>query len=70
MNLTKSYFCRSEFNIYKGPESSLSVSCRSSNYQITPRSRSTFQNWESTMQLAKFGKGMLFSVEQGCVGRD
>ena len=47
-----------------------SVSCRSSIYQITLRSRSTFQNLESTTWLAKHGKGMLFSVEQAFVGRD
>ena len=40
------------------------------NYRITLRSRSTFQNLESTMWLAKLGKGMLFSVEQAFVGRD
>ena len=51
-------------------ESFPSVSCRSSNYQITLRSRSTFQNLESTMRLAKLGKGMLFLVEQAFVGRD
>ena len=34
------------------------------------RSRSTFQNVESTMWLAKLGKGMLYSVEQAFVGRD
>ena len=47
-----------------------SVSCRSSNYRVTLRSRSTFQNLESIMWLAKPGKGMLFSVEQAFVGRD
>ena len=40
------------------------------NYQITLWSRSTFQNLESTMWLAKLGKGMLFSVEQAFAGRD
>ena len=40
------------------------------NYWITLRSRSNFQNLESTMWLAKLGKGMLFSVEQAFVGRD
>ena len=40
------------------------------NYRITLWSRSTFQNLESTMWLAKLGKGMLFSVEQAFVGRD
>ena len=30
----------------------------------------TFQNLEGTMWLAKFGKGMLFSVKQTFVGRD
>ena len=40
------------------------------NYRVTLRSRSTFQNLESTMWLAKLGKGMLFSVEQAFVGRD
>ena len=54
----------------RGPQSFPSVSCRSSNYQITLRSRSTFQNMESTMWLAKHGKGMLSSVEQAFVGRD
>ena len=34
------------------------------------RSRSTFQNLESTMWLAKHGKGMLSSVQQTFVGRD
>ena len=43
---------------------------RSSNCQITVRLRSTFQDLESTMWLAKLGKGMLFSVEQAFVGRD
>ena len=66
----KSYFCRSESNIYGRLESFPSVSYRSSNYQITLRSRSTFQNLESTMWLAKHGKGMLSSVEQAFVGRD
>ena len=47
-----------------------SVSCISSNYQITlwSRSRSTFHNLESTMGLAKLGKGMLSSVEQAFCG--
>ena len=40
------------------------------NYRITLWSRSTFQNLESTMWLAKLGKGMLFSVEQAFAGRD
>ena len=40
------------------------------NHWITLRSRSTFQNLESTMWLAKLGKGMLFLVEQAFVGRD
>ena len=40
------------------------------NYRITLWSRSTFQNLESTMWLAKLGKEMLFSVEQAFVGRD
>ena len=40
------------------------------NYRVTLRSRSTFQNLESTMWLAKLGKGMLFSVEQAFVERD
>ena len=40
------------------------------NYRITLRSRSTFQNLESTMWLAKLGKGMLFSAEQAFAGRD
>ena len=47
-----------------------SLSTMKINYQITLRSRSTFQNLESTMWLAKLGKGMLFSVEQAFVGRD
>ena len=34
------------------------------------RSRSTFQNLESTRWLAKRGKGMLSSVEQAFVGRE
>ena len=55
--------------MYQRSESFPSVSCRSSNYQITLRSKSTFQ-LESTMWLAKLGKGMLFSVEQAFVGRD
>ena len=38
--------------------------------QVTPQSRSTFQNLESTMSLAELGKGMLFSVEQVFVGRE
>ena len=42
----------------------------SSNYWVTLQSRSTFQNLESTMWLAKLGKGMLFSVEQAFVVRD
>ena len=54
----------------RGPRSFPSVSCRSSNYQITLRSRSNFQNLESTMCLAKHGKGMLSSIEQAFVGRD
>ena len=29
-----------------------------------------FQNLEGTMWLAKFGRGMLFSVEQVIIGRD
>ena len=66
-NLTKSYFCRYES---RGPQSFPSVSRRSSDYQITLRSRSTFQNMESTMWFAKHGKGMLSSVEQAFVGRD
>ena len=37
---------------------------------MTLWSRSTFQNLESTMSLAKLGKGMSFSVEQAFVGRD
>ena len=45
-------------------------SCRSRNYRVTLRSRSTFQNLESTTWLAKRGKGMLFSVEQAFVGRE
>ena len=40
------------------------------NHWIILRSRSTFQNLESTMWLAKLGKGMLFLVEQAFVGRD
>ena len=47
-----------------------SLSTMKINYRITLRSRSTFQNLESTMWLAKLGKGMLFSVEQAFVGRD
>ena len=47
-----------------------SLSTMKKNNQITLRSRSTFQNLESTMWLAKLGKGMLFSVEQAFVGRD
>ena len=47
-----------------------SLSTMKINYRITPRSRSTSQNLESTMWLAKFGKGMLFSVEQAFVRRD
>ena len=39
-------------------------------YQVTLWSRSTFQNLESTMWLAKLGKGMLFLVEQAFVRRD
>ena len=39
-------------------------------YQVTLWSRSTFQNLESTMWLAKLGKGMLLSVEQAFVRRD
>ena len=42
----------------------------SSNYWVTLQSRSTFQNLESTMWMAKLGKGMLFSVEQAFVVRD
>ena len=45
-------------------------SCRSRDYRVTLRSRSTFQNLESTMWLAKRGKGMLSSVEQAFVGRE
>ena len=42
-----------------------------SNYQVTlPSAKSTFQNLESTMWLAKLGKGILFSVEQVFVGRN
>ena len=48
----------------------VSDSCRSSNYQITLRSRSVFQNLERTMWLAKHGKGVLSSVEQAFVGRN
>ena len=66
----KTYFCHSETNIYGRLESFSSVSCRSSSYQISLRSRSTFQNLESTIWLAKHGKGMLSSVEQAIVGRD
>ena len=47
-----------------------SVSRRSSNYRITLRSRSTFQNLEGTMWLAKLGKRMLSSVELAFVERD
>ena len=47
-----------------------SLSTMKKNNRITLRSRSTFQNLESTMWLAKLGKGMLFSVEQAFVGRD
>ena len=36
----------------------------------TLRSRSTFQNLEGTMWLAKLGKGMLFSVKQVFVRRN
>ena len=51
----KSYFCRSESNIIRGQKAfPLPVSCRSSNYQITLRSRSTFQNLENTMWLANW----------------
>ena len=37
---------------------------------MTLWSRSTFQNLESTMSLAKLGKGMSFLVKQAFVGRD
>ena len=47
-----------------------SLSTMKINYRITLRSRSTFQNLETTMWLAKLGKGMLFSVEQAFAGRD
>ena len=68
--MIKSYFCRSKSNIYWRLESFSSVSCRLSNYQITLRSRLTFQNLKSTMWLAKHRKGMLSSDEQAFVGRD
>ena len=63
-------FAAMNLTFIRGPQSFPSVSCRSSNYQITLRSRSTFQNLESTMWLAKHGKGMLSSVEQAFMGRD
>ena len=44
--------------------------CSSSYYQITLRSRSTFQNLERTMWLAKLGKGILSSIEKAFFGRD
>ena len=39
------------------------------NYWITQPSRSSVHNLESTMRLSKFGKGMLFSVEQAFVAQ-
>ena len=68
--LSKSYFCHSETNIYLRSWRFLKVSCRSCDYRVILRSRSTFQNLESTMWLAKCGKGMLSSVEQAFVGRE
>ena len=42
--------------IFMGSERFPSVSCRSSNYHVTLRLRSTFQNLESTLWLAKLWK--------------
>ena len=53
----------------RGPQSFPSVTCRSSNYQITLQSRSTFQNLKISVWLAKHEKGKLSSVEHALVGR-
>ena len=44
--LTKSYFATLNLTFIRGPQSFASVRCRSSNYQITLRSRPIFQNLE------------------------
>ena len=67
--LTKSYFATLNLTFIRGPQSFASVRCRSSNYQITLRSRPIFQNLEISMWLAKHEKGMLSSVEHVFVGR-
>ena len=63
--LTKSYFATLNLTFIRGPQSFPSVTCRSSNYQITLQSRSTFQNFKISMHE----KGKLSSVEHALVGR-
>ena len=65
-NLT---FATLNLTFLRGPQSFPSVTCRSSDYQITLRSRPTFQNLEISVWLTKHEKGMLSSVEHAFVGR-
>ena len=83
VNLT---FAALRLTFIRGHWRFLKVSCRSRDYRATLRSRSTFQNLESTTWLAKRGKGMslishlprecnngkgiVSSVEQAFVGRE